>query len=293
MKFRSNIVSKFAPFSFLDDKYYLEYLFHKTFGYKIDFNNPQTFNEKLNWIKLYYRNPLYTKLADKYAVRSYVEEKIGNRYLPTLYGVYEDPLDIRWDELPQRFVIKATHGCHYNIICNEKSDLDKEQIIGKLKAWLSENYYEVAPSREWQYKNICPKIMIEEYLDGDEENGLVDYKFWCFWGKPTYISVHFDRHTNYRVAMMNANWDFLDVNFSKPSLEFMPKKPERLEEMKSISMKLTEGIPHCRVDMYYFNDRIVFGEMTLCTGGGFDRFDTYESDLLFGQPFDLPQRIKN
>ena len=293
LKIRSDVVSKVAPFSLLDDKYYLQYLFHKTFGYQLDLRNPQTFNEKLQWIKLYYRNSLFTKLADKYAVRSYVEEKIGTQYLPILYGIYEDPMNIQWDQLPGRFVIKATHGCHYNILCKDKSELDKAETKKQLNGWLNENYYEVASSREWQYKNIPPKIVIEEYLEGDKEKGLVDYKFWCFWGEPELITVHFDRFNDYKVAFLDENWKDSGIQFSKPRTNFIPEKPAHFEEMMLISRKLSEGIPHCRVDLYYFNNRIIFGEMTLCTGGGFDKFDSYESDLLFGKPFVLPLEIKN
>lgn len=291
LKLKSDLISLIAPFSYLDDKFYLEYQYYNRFGHKLNLNDPQTFNEKLQWIKLNYRNPLYTRLADKLAVRSYVEEKTGTSYLTKVYGVYNDPANIDWNILPEKFVLKATHGCDWVILCKDKKSLDINKTINQLSNWLRINYYEAALSREWQYKNIPPNIMIEEYLEGDKKIGLVDYKFWCYWGEPTYITVHFDRFTDYKVAFLDANWQPVPIEFSRPSYKQVPQKPDKLIEMLSLSKVLSEGIPHCRVDLYYFNNKIYFGEITFCTGGGFDAFDSHESDLLCGKLFYLPKKF--
>jgi len=293
LKLRSEFISKISPFSILDDKYFLEYQFFKFMGYKLDFKNPKSFHEKLQWIKLYYRNPLYTKLADKFGVRSYVEEKVGSSILTNLFGVYENPMDIEWNELPNRFVIKTTHGCGWNIICKDKNKLDPEKATQRLSEWLNLNYYAIEVSREWQYKNIPPKIIIEEYLEGDEKYGLLDYKFWCFGGDPAFIDVDFDRFTEHKIGLFNKNWEVLNWSISKWSSDVMLEKPKHLEDMLNIAKKLSEGIPFCRVDLYYFNQTIYFGEITLCPGGGFEKFSSHEVDVFYGEQMELPPKMKN
>ena len=187
LRIRSGLFFKLAPYTWLDDKFKIEYLFYKVFGDTLDLRHPKTFNEKLQWIKLYDRNPIYTKLADKFAVRAYVEHELGKQYIKTLLGVYDSIDEIDWKSLPRQFVIKATHGSHWNVFCFDKANFDFKNARKKITAWMKHNYYWGA--REWQYKNICPRIIIEEYItDG---SGLLpkDFQVYCFNGKAEFIRV--------------------------------------------------------------------------------------------------------
>jgi len=290
-KLGRDIVSLVAPYSFLDDKLFIKHRFEELLGYKLNLKCPKTFNEKIQWLKLYYRNPLYTKLADKYAVREYVKEKIGPNYLVKLLAVYDRPQQIDWQSLPDKFVIKTTHSSTLNILCEDKNVLDTQSAINKLENWMNFNHYRETNSREWHVKNIEPKIVIEEFLNGDPEFGLLDYKFYCYWGAIIYIEVHIDRFTSHSCNIYDLSWNQLPFLHGFPHSKKEIDKPNNFEEMLSIAHKLSQRIPFCRVDLYNFNDKIYFGEMTFTPGGGFDRFDSYVTDLLFGQPLSLPENI--
>jgi len=292
LRFRSEFFSHLSPYSFLDDKYYLEYHFYKRFSYRLNLQNPQTFNEKLQWIKLFYRNPLYTRLADKYSVRNYVQEKIGKSYLVNLLGVYEDAAEIDWNLLPNRFVIKTTHSSGWNIICNNKETLDIVKANAILNKWIKSNYYETTESREWQYKNIQPRIIVEEYLEGDKIFGLLDYKFYCYCGEPKFILVCYNRYSDLRINFFDTDWNPLDVRHGVPNSELIFKKPINLDKMLEISRILSKNIPFCRIDLYSVKGNIYFSEVTICPSGGFGKFDSYRSDLLIGKPFLLPKKLK-
>jgi len=286
------IISRVAPYSLIDDKLFIKQRFKRVFGYELNLKNPRTFNEKIQWLKLYYRNPLYTELADKYAVRSYVSEKIGSDYLVKLFAVYDDPNQIEWQSLPNKFVVKTTHSCGFNIICKDKNDLDIEGATKKLQKWIEFDYYKETNSREWHVKNIDPKIIIEEYLQGDKDFGLLDYKFFCYWGIPVFIEVHFDRFTNHTKKIFDSSWNELPYCHGFKMYDGNIEKPVKLGEMLDVSRRLSENTPFCRVDLYNFNDRVFFGELTLTPGGGFNKFDSYETDLLFGKNLKLPERYR-
>jgi len=150
------------PFTWLDDKYFLEYYFLRKMGYRINFRNPQSFNEKLNWMKLFDRNPFYSQISDKYLLRNYVSDNVGSQYLKPIIGVFDDFEEIDWDQLPDKFVIKASHGSGWNILCEDKSRFQKTTVKESIEMWLKQNHYQ--QSREWQYKNIIPKIIVEHFL---------------------------------------------------------------------------------------------------------------------------------
>jgi len=283
LRIKSGFVSKIAPYTWIDDKLKIEYLFYKTFNYKLNLKNPKTFNEKLNWIKLYDRNPQYTKLSDKYGVRAYIKDKIGKNYLNPLLGVYENYEEIDWDSLPSQFVIKLTHGSHWNIFCFDKSKFNYSGAKRKIKQWINHNYYWGA--REWQYKNIHPRIVIEKYItDG---SGLVpmDYKVFCFKGKAKFIWVVIGRGTAQMTSFyFDLNWHLVKINrTSNFQSEVSPiSKPKNLNEMLKISEKLADHYPFVRVDYFLIDGQILFGELTFTPFAGFCADYLSEADRMLG-----------
>lgn len=292
LQYRSELFSKCCRYSFMDDKHFLEYRFFTKIGYRLSLKTPRTFNEKLQWIKLYYRNPLYTNLADKYLVRSYVKDMIGEDYLVELLGVYEDPSEINWHTLPDSFVIKTTHSSGWNILCKDKSLLDPHEVTSTLRNWINTNYYESGGSREWQYKNIHPRIIIEKYLEGDKRFGLLDYKFYCYWGNPLYVQVISGRFSKKITNMYELDWSLSNIQRPNYDARINLPKPEKLDDMLAVSKELSKGIPFCRIDLYCFDNIIYFSEITFCPAGGFDKFNSYESDRILGEPLILPNIMK-
>ena len=254
---------------------------------EINLDEPQRFTEKLQWLKIYSRKPIYTALADKVAVRDYVAEKIGSQYLTKAYGIYEKSSEIAWDKLPNKFVLKANHGSKWVIRCTNKKSLDKKRTCQKLDNWLKSNYYFSA--REWQYNNISPKILIEEFLEGDKTLGLLDYKVWCFNGKPKYIEVFADRFTSIKSAFYDLDWVKLSEKVTYPMIVKEIPRPVQLDEMIEIADSLADGIPFVRVDLYNFSNRIVFGEMTFTPVSGFLGIEPESFDYFLGQELKLPR----
>ena len=287
-RFLKNFTHKVSPYSFLDDRFFLQYKFLQLFGKKIKLGNPKSFNEKLQWLKLFDRNPLYTQLVDKFSVRAYVRKKIGDMYLNELLDVYISVKDIKWNELPNQFVMKTTHGCGQNIICYNKKDLNTKQAIINLSHWLGENNYE--RSREWPYKNVEPRIICEKYIPWDPKLGLIDYKVYCFNGKPTFIDVHYGRYTVHKSIFYNTKWVRQSFGLIPKETELDFLKPRKLPEMLSIAQSLSEGIPFCRIDLYYVDEKIYFGEVTFFPGGGFLPFHPFKYNKVIGELIELPER---
>lgn len=277
----SLLIHKIAPYSWLDDKYWLEYYFQKTMGYRLDLKHPKTFNEKLQWMKLYDRNPLYTKLADKYSVREYVTEKIGARYLNDLVGVYDAPEEINWSSLPTKFVLKTTHGSGWNIICSNKEKLDIKESIIKLQNWMSQNFYR--RFREWHYKDIKPKIIIEQFIEGDPDFDLVDYRVFCINGKPQIIQVEVNTYTYHTRGFFDLNWNNLNFTYKYPLTNKRVPRPEQLPEMLQLSSQLTENIRFCRVDFLINEKKLTFGEMTFIPFAGYANFEPKSYDMYLGK----------
>ena len=279
----SHVVHKIVPFTWLDDKLWLEYYYFRKLGDRLNLKDPINFNEKMQWMKLYDRNPLYTRLADKYACRDYVKEKLGERYLKPLLGVFDNPDDINWTDLPNKFVVKVTHGSGWNIICTNKEKFDVEDTKKTLQKWLEKNYYQ--KKREWHYRNIKPKILVEQYLDGKDDYGLIEYRFYCFNGTIEFIQVNIDFNRNRRGLYLNKTWERIPWKYSNypyPKNEAIIPKPINLEEIMTDVEKLAMGLPFMRIDLHIFDDQVFISEMTLMPGAGYKKFDPLEYNFIIG-----------
>ena len=256
--------------------------------YRLNLKNPRSFNEKLQWIKLYDHNPLYTTLVDKYKVKSYVADRVGSEYVIPLLGAWDSVDDIEWDKLPNQFVIKCSHDCGGMVICKDKSKLDIEKATEKLRRAFGKNYY--YEGREWPYKNVQPKVFAEAYME-DEFGELRDYKFFCFNGDVKAMYIASDRQT----VGEEVKFDFFDADFNHlpftqghPNAKQLPKKPKGFDEMKRLASQLSKGLPEVRVDFYDVNGHIYFGEFTFFHLGGMVKFNPMEWDYKFGEWIKLP-----
>ena len=278
------IASFYRSLGFLSDKSYIRLIYRLRMGKKLNLDDPKTFTEKLQWLKLYDHNPNYTRMADKLALRDYVEEKIGSGHSVKVLGVWESFSDIDFNTLPDRFVLKTTHDSGSYVICRDKAEFDIHKAEKNLSRSLKYNYYKT--TREWQYKDICPKIIAEEYLD-DGKTCLTDYKFFCFNGKPQFM--YFEEEASNRPTQAIVDMDFNQMPFSMDDekAEKVPQKPSRFEEMEGIAQKLSEGIPFLRVDMYCIGDTVYVGELTFYHYGGFIPFSPAEWDGRIGDMLDL------
>jgi hypothetical protein len=271
----------------LNDKIYISIQYWRRFKKFPDFKHPKTFNEKLQWLKLYDRKEEYTIMVDKYKVRQYIADKIGEQYLIPLLGVWESPDDIDFDNLPKEFVLKCNHNSGLGMcICTNKSELNIEKVRSELSKGLKQDYY--ISAREWPYKNVERKIIAEKYMVDEKTQDLYDYKILCFHGQPQIIELHRGRFLNHTQDFYDCDWNRL--NISQPGMEVSSdeiEKPECLDEMIRLSKILAQSLIHVRVDWYYVNGKIYFGEITFYDGGGFEPFDTSEQDLFLGNLIDI------
>lgn len=268
-------------------KFTLKLEFYRHLGYRLNLKNPSTLNEKLQWLKLYDRNPGYTKMADKYDVRKYIADTIGEEYLIPIYGVWESFEDIDFNKLPKQFVLKCTHDSGGIVICTDKGSMDFKAARKKINRCLKRNYYN--SSCEYPYKNIKPRIIGEKYIK-DEEGGIIkDYKFLCFNGLPRVLYVVTDRGIDNRVDFFDLEFKHLPVRQIEKNANKIIEKPQRFEEMVKFSGILSRGIPQLRVDLFNINGNIYFGELTLYHSGGFEKFEPFEYDKLFGSWLKLPE----
>lgn len=268
---------------------FVKYKFKKVFGYKINLRDPKTFNEKLQWIKLYWKSNIMVKCADKYAVRDYVACKGLSDILNDLYYVYDNPDDIKWDILPNSFVIKMNNGCGTNIICRDKSNMDWDRVVSKIKCWMNKDYSLI--SGEWFYKEMQPRIMIEKYLVDEKLDDLRDFKFACFNGEPKYVIVHTGRGGyNHNAIFYDMNWEKIPVKIRDYGVDENIEKPKQFSYMIEIAKKLSEEIPFVRVDLYEVGDRVIFGEMTFLPTSGFMKYEPDTYDYLWGQWLTLPKK---
>lgn len=289
-EYRLRVNSKLGLYNNMDDKKFIEKMFKATMDYPLNLENPKSFNEKLQWLKLYDRNPLYTKLVDKYKVREYISEKIGEDYLIPLLGVWDDPEDIDFDSLPNKFVLKCNHNSGLGMcICTDKSKIDIKKVKNELKSGLAQNYY--LNGREWPYKNVSRKIICEKYMTDETEKNLRDYKFYCFDGKPKIVGIYQDRNSDKETTgdFFDMNFEWVDLKFGMPNALNKPQKPQKFQEMIKIAEILSEGMPEVRVDLYISNNKIYFGELTFFDGGGFDKIEPLEWDYKLGSWIKLPK----
>lgn len=272
-----------------DKRYFLEQFFFNQLGYKLNLDNPQTFNEKLQWLKLYYHNPLMTQCADKVAVRDYVAQRIGEEYLVPILGVYSSPDEIDFDALPDRFVLKVNWGSGQNIICKDKSTLDIAATISQLQQWMQPQMNHYYNHFEWCYKNIVPRIICEQYIEQFDKN-LLDYKFICFKGQPCFVWIDTDRFIAHKRIFYDLNWTRQPFGLQFPIDNRDYSKPEKFDEMICFAQILSNGFPFSRVDFYNLNGKIYFGEITFYSGAGYELFSPPEWDLKLGQMLQLPEK---
>jgi hypothetical protein len=255
---------------------------------RLNFQNPIGFNQKIQWLKIHDRNPVYTTLADKYLVKQHVGETIGKEYVVPLYGVFDSVDHIDYSLLPNRFVLKTTHSSSAVIICKDKSKLNFKRTNKQLRKWLKEEYFWYA--REWAYKNIKPRIICEELLIDEAGRELKDYKFFCFNGKVKCFKIDFGRFIEHRANYFDVQGRLLPFGevLCPPKFDMQLEMPYNLNKMIELSEKLSSEYPFVRVDFYNVNGDIYFGEMTFYPAGGLGKFQPDNYDELLGKWLQLP-----
>jgi len=271
---------------FISDLNFLRVVYFLRTRKFLNVKNPVTFNEKLQWLKLYNRNPILSKLADKYKVRDFVAKKVGSDILIPLIGVYDSFDDIDFDKLPDKFILKCNHASGWNFVCEDKGRLDYKKMKKLFDFWLKTNYY--YHGRSWEYKNIKPKIVCEKFLSQEGTFGLDDYKFHCFNGRPVYIQYIKNRlKGRTKETYYNTKWKFQPFNMTNCRNTKLVDRPKNLKKMLDISKKLSKGLPYARIDLYNLDGRIYFGEVTLCPANGMDNFDPPKYEKIFGDMIDI------
>jgi hypothetical protein len=258
-------------------------------GKRLNLKKPQTFNEKLQWLKLYDRNPLYTQMSDKYSVREYIANTIGEKYLIPLLGVWDSPDKIEFESLPRQFVLKCTHDSGSILICHDKSNFDVMAMKKKIEKRLRYDYY--YHGREWCYKKIMPRIIAEKYMADESGTMLKDYKVFCFNGEPKLVEVDIGRFSNHIRNFYSPEWNYQFLENDCPTdPNITIEKPVKLDEMLFLSSKLSIGIPQVRIDWYSIQQNIYFGEFTFYDGNGFNNYNPPEWNKLLGDWVQLPKR---
>lgn len=267
----------------IPDKLYLSIIYYYVFQKKINWKNPSTYNEKLQWLKLYDRNPLYTILVDKYAGKEYIRELIGDEYIIPTIGVYDNVDDIDINKLPDAFVLKTTHDSGGVRICIDKNQFDFEEAKKYLNIRMKQNYYYIW--REWPYKNVKPRIIVEKYMIDEACNELRDYKFFCFNGKAKFFKVDFDRFTNHHANYYDINCKLLPFGEESypPQFDKEIEFPKSLDIMIEFSEKIAADMKFLRVDFYEVNGKLYFGELTFYPAAGFGKFIPEGTDLEIGK----------
>ena len=281
----------FGYYPKMSDEKYLKMRWKSTFGKELNLDAPITFNEKLQWLKLYDRNPAYTNMVDKYEAKRIVSRIIGEEYIIPTIGVWNSFDAIDFSKLPNQFVLKCTHDSHGIVICKDKSKLDINKARSIINRSLKRNYF--FAGREWPYKNVKPRIIAEQYMEDTETLELRDYKFFCFNGKVRALYIASDRQRDTK----ETKFDFYDDNYNHlpftnghPNSENPIKKPINFDKMIELASALSHGIPHVRVDLYEVDGRVFFGELTFFHWSGFMPFSPEEWDYTFGNWLELPKK---
>lgn len=284
-------LSRRGFFDWLPDKAYLKMVYYLRFGHKLDLENPTTFNEKMQWIKLYDRRDLYTQLVDKFAVRDFIRDRIGEEYLIPLLGKWDRAEDIDFDSLPERFVLMCNHDSGSVTICKDKSCFDQKAARRKLSRHLRQGTYRFG--REWPYKSVKPCVIAEQYMEDQETGELRDYKFYTFGGKVRAVMVSSNRQNREKQTTFDyfdENYNWMDYQWGNPNAAVKPEKPKRFETMKILAEMLSQNIPHVRVDFYEVNGKVYFGEMTFFDGSGFAKIEPSSWDAVLGGWLTLPKK---
>lgn len=275
-----------SDYKFVSDVY------KKRFGSSLNFKNPKTLSEKLNWLKLFYRDEKMPICSDKYDVHSYLKEIGHGDLCNEIIGVYDDARDIDFDALPDKFVAKATHGSSWNLICEDKSALDWKSAVKTMNMWLKLNLY--AFGREWNYKDLKPRIIVEKFID---HKPLNDYKFMCFNGEPLYMQLNNDYDGKHYVDFYDLkDWSHLPVTYTSYKYsDRLIEKPENYDRMFELAKELSKPFPFVRVDFYSFDDTVLFGELTFFPAGALRPFVPMNKGYneLFGEKLQLPEPNHN
>ena len=277
--------------NWMSDETLLRRKFRRKVGCELNLENPTTYNEKLQWLKLYNRKPIYTTMVDKYEVKQYVADRIGEEYIIPTLGVWDSFDEIDFDSLPEQFVLKCTHDSGGLVICKDKSRLDIKAAKKKINKSLKKNYY--WENREWPYKNVKPRIIAEQFVEDTKTQELRDYKFFCFDGEVKALFIATDRYAENE----ETKFDFFDAEYNHlpfcnghPNANELPENPECFEQMKVLAAKLSADIPHLRVDFYEVDGKIYFGELTFFHWSGMVPFEPEEWDAIFGEWIKLPAK---
>lgn len=272
------------------DKQMLELQYYIKHGRRLDLKNPKRYTEKIQWYKLYYRDPIMAQCVDKYRVREYVKSKGLENILNELYGVYDNIEQVEWDKLPDKFAIKTTNGSGTNLFCSNKNSLDIEKVNEQFK-----NYFEqsnASAGREWVYSDRYRKVIVENLLEDKKQTdgSINDYKFLCFNGKPEYIVYDTDRFTNHKRNIYDLEWNDLHIASDCECCDRPINPPENLKEMIEVAQKLCEDFPAVRVDLYSIEGKIYFGELTFFPWSGYVQFTPDSFDYEMGEKFILPKK---
>lgn len=280
-------------FNWMPDEMFLKMIFLLKVGYKLNLKKPQTFNEKLQWLKLYDRRPEYTTMVDKCAVKKYVANKIGEEYIIPTLGVWDKPEDIDFDELPNQFVLKTTHGGGGGgvVICKDKLKLNRSEVVKKLKRSFTQDIYKSL--REWPYKNVPKRILAEQYMEDNITHETRDYKIFNFNGVSKVVQMDYNRFVKHMKKLYSSEWDEFDFEFHYPTDKNAKfDKPATLIEMLELAKKLSEDIPFLRTDFYCINGKTYFGELTFYPASGFGKFNPESYDEKLGSWIRIPNEYR-
>lgn len=274
--------------NFLPDKEFIIAKYYLTFKKRLNLKHPFTFNEKINWLKLYDKRELYETFVDKVKVKEYVANKVGAEYIIPTISVYENVKDVKIEELPDKFVIKTTHDSASTFICEDKNHFNFQEVCLKLNHSLATDFSK--KFREWPYKYVKPQIIAEKYIETKDGN-LMDYKIFCFNGKARFLKVDFNRNTHHQANYYTLSWTLLPFGEAMfpPNPDFQISRPSNFDKMIELAEILAEDIPFVRVDFYNVDNKIFFGELTLFPAAGFGHFIPEKADLDIGHLLRLPE----
>ena len=271
----------------LPDEFFTKVRFKLTMGYWMDFNNPQTYNEKLQWLKLNDIHPEFTKLVDKIDAKEYIAKKVGKQYIIPTIATWNSVDEINWDTLPNQFVIKSTNDSGGVVVCKDKSRLNIQQAKKKLKKLGKRDYSQI--SKEYPYKAVPHRFIAEEYMEDESGFELKDYKIFCFDGKAKFLFVATGRQSNdIRFDFFDIEYNHLPVINGHPNADSIPSKPVNFDKMIDLAEQISNGMRHVRVDLYNINGKIYFGELTFFHWSGIVPFEPFEWDVKFGEFLKLP-----
>ncbi len=291
-RFKVNAVR--GMYNSMPDEEYLKHMFKATMGYELNLDNPQTFNEKLQWLKLYDRKSIYTTMVDKYEVKNYVAKIIGEEYIIPTIGIWDSFEEIDFEKLPNEFVLKSTHDSGGLVICRDKNEMDLDHTRKKIVKSLKRNYFYYG--REWPYKHVKPRIIVEKYMEDSTDQMskstiLKDYKVYTFNGKAKICMINQDRGIYTKADYFDRNYKWLNFTWGYDHSSNKPPRPKNYELMFELAERLAIGTIELRVDFYEVNGILYFGELTFFDGSGFDRMEPVEWDYTLGSWIKLPKKI--